>query len=399
MPVYEVSSLFIDTVTGQSIDVYRSFTIGNSDYSAFVTNWPKISRKWNDLKPKKATIKLANQDQTFNFFRTSPETLTNSCEVRLGVYYTPSSTESIEVFGGTIGRVSWGNNGTSVSISIVDKFKPFSERVVGTSDDPMDYTLGNYYPSDIAWFLVTSYGGLSSIQSSSNPDIDYLSWSDWDDYFTDNSVVVKAKFDGQKVMEGLRKIGRITGSSIYEENGRVTFARFNTSSVEPFAVGSGANLSIGLTMDDESIINKQIVFADYDTNSSYYKVVVNDEDTSSVNSFGLRERVEKDSSIWYVNSLAAIDYAQRSVVVNKLPKQNFKIKTGLHLLARAVGETVSLTADTVGINEDVFRIMDYSLDMDKCTFTAGVDTTQLRTFFVLDDAVLGLLDETYNPLG
>lgn len=399
MTVYSVSSLFIDTSQEQAVTPVRNFYIGNSDYSSFVTGWPKVTRRWNEIKPNKVTVKVANQNKTFNFFKSDPVKLRASSRVEIGVQFTTSSSEVYTIFEGTVGKVNFTGDGTTANISLIDKVKPFSERVVGSSDDPLDYTTSNYYPADIAWYLVTSYGGLSTVTSTSNPDIDYQSWSDWRAVFSDNSVVCNARFDGQKLNECLRKIGRITGSSIFEENGKLNFSRFSTSSSGAAPVNSNAFFNISLNIDDARIINKQIVNADYDTTSKYFKITVNDESTYSVNSYGLREQLEKDSKLWYVNSVAALDYAQRAVDINKDPPEKYRIKTGVQLLARAVGETIQITHDPLDLSEDVFRIMGYTFDVDRCSGSYDLDKTQLRTFFTLDDAVLGLLDQATNPLG
>ena len=222
---YSVSSAFYSVVRRQQVTAVRKFIIGNSDYSNLVTKWPKISRDWNSIKAKTATVNVANNEQAFNFLYLNPHILNAQCYVQMGVVLDTGSHEVFNVFQGTIGKIRYNRNGAAASISIVDKFKSFTERVVGGKDQIISFLDSNYLVSDIAWILATSYGGLSNVWSTSNPDIDFQAFLRWAEVFSNNSVYVNAYFDGQKVAEVMRKIGRMTGTNILEENGQITFTR------------------------------------------------------------------------------------------------------------------------------------------------------------------------------
>lgn len=397
MPIYNVSSLFIDTAESKTPTIVRKFLIGSSDYTEYVVKWPSINREWNSIKPKNVTIPVANNLGTFNFFNNDPITLTNTCSIQVGFQYTPTSSELLTILSGRIGRVA--QDGTRSQISIIDKMKTFAERVVGSRDVPVEFLTSNHLPSDIAWILVTSYGGLDATASTSNVDINYEAFLAWASVFSSDSVFMQGFFDGQKVVEALRKIGRMTESSIIEENGKLNFARFDLTSVSPYPIPQQAITKLATTIDDSIIINRQIVNAAYNVGSGEFTVVADDTVTASINSYGLREQVAEDKNIWYVNSVSALNFAQRKTNVYGLPYTQYTVSTGVQPIARAVGETVGLTYEFLSLAGDTYRIMGYKFDLERCEYTLSVDASQVLTFFRLDVDTYSALDETYNPLG
>lgn len=395
MSTYDVSSAFLNEVIQTAPGFQRKFYVGSDDYSDYVTKWPKISRKWNDLKPKKLSITVANQENDFGGFITDKTRLRDFCTVEIGVEVAVDSYEYIQAFGGTISALSFRKNG-DCTFSIEDKLKPLGERVVGSDESPVAYS--GDLASDIAWELLTTHGGLSDVESTSNPDINYSNFLEWAEVFSNDSVFMSTDFTGQKVTQCIKTLGRMSASGIFEENGKVNFGRYSVSSVEPFSLDAGAVLSLDMKIADSSIINKQHVKAGYSVESDYHTIEVFDVSTVSVDSFGLREEIEEDDKLWYISSATAHNFAQRQITLYASPFEDYSIRTALPLLGRAIGETVAVTYAQLSVS-DTFRIMGHSIDIDKMEITAEIDATQLSAIFTLDDATNGLLDETYNPLG
>lgn len=392
---YDVSSAFLAEVVKTGPGVSRKFYVGSDDYSDYVTKWPKIQRKWNDLKPKSISITVANQENDFSGFITNKTRLRDLCSVEMGIEVAVNSYEYVQAFTGTIRNLRF-NKGGDMTFSIVDKLKPLSERIVGTDESPQIYSQD--LVSDVAWDLLTTYGGLSSIESTSNPDINYSGFLSWAEIFSNDTVLIGSKFTGQKVTECIRSLGRMSASGIFEEDGKINFARYSVASVEPFSLEPGAVLSLDMQIADDSIVNKQHVKAAYSITSDYHTVEVFDTSTASVNSFNLREEVEDSDKIWYTTSATAQNFAQRQTSLYAEPYEDYTIKTALPLLGRAIGDTIAITYSQLGV-ADTFRLMGYNLDLQKLEFNAEIDATQLSAIFTLDDATNGLLDETYNPLG
>ena len=176
---YDVTSWFVEQTLLKVAEPIRKFTIGSSDYSCAVVRWPKFKKSWNDIRPTSFTISLVNDDQMFNFFRSDKTTLRQDCTLEIGYSHVDSDDELITLFSGKTDHVRF--EGGKCNVTVTDKFKQLSDRVVGTSDEKVSYTGSNYLPADIAWWAITSYGGYDVTTSTANTDIDWDSWLAWSD--------------------------------------------------------------------------------------------------------------------------------------------------------------------------------------------------------------------------
>lgn len=395
--MHDVSSDFKLAMEGKSPNIIRRFTIGTSDYSAFVIKWPKIGRKWNEIKPQRITINLANQNKTFNFFEGTPSEMNTNCLIDFGIEYAVGSEETINLFTGKINRMTFSN--ANVTIGLTDKIKPFSEVILGTSDVPLEFTNSDYLPSDVAWWLVTSYGGLSTVESTSNPDINFDSFSQWAKVFSDSSIFINAHFDGKKLNEAIRKIGKMTRSTIIVENNKLEFARYDSSSNDPFSVGSEFMYQFSIDIDEKEVINKQIVHAGFAVESRFYQYAVFDTDTPSVNSYGLHEELEEDPNVWYVNSASAFDLASRVIFTQKNPIKKYNYNSGIANSFLQVGDLVGINDGFHNVSGDTVRVMGYQIDLEKSVVKYEADASQILSFFILDDATKGTMDTAANLLG
>lgn len=394
---FSVTSWFVDQATLRSSTPKRVFTIAGSDYSSRVLKWPTIKREWNAIRPTNLTIGLTNEDGALNFFRTDKTKLRVQCQVRIGFTHPTSGDELITQHQGYIEQIRYSDG--SAELSIVDNMKEFAERVLGSDDTPLSYTGSNYLPSDIMWWLCTSYGGKSAVASTSNPDIDYTSFAALAQVFSNDSLFIQAQFKGTKLNEALRKLGRMTDAGIYDEGGKITFARFTESNSVESMIGSTEARSIELRIDDTLIVNKQWVYANYNTTSGQWAINCFVVETPSVNSFGLREAIEKDESVWYVSSATAQNLAQRRTLFTLEPPELYTIDTTLVVLHRQIGDMVRLTDPLLSVTSaDSWRIMSYAKDLDTGKSRVIVSNERIAQPFILDHDVYGLLDQNYNFL-
>lgn len=289
--------------------------------------------------------------------------------------------ELITIFSGKTEKISYNKGGASVIL--VDKFEQLSNRVVGTSEQPLMYTGSNYLPSDIAWWLVTSYGAYSTIESTSNPDINYTDFLEWASVFSEGSILVNAEFTGQKVIECLKKIGRITNSAIYEADGKISFKRFGIADTNVTSIDNSVIEDLKLSFDIDRVVNKQYAYGMYDPTSDQWGLAVFDESSISVDSYGLREQVEKDENVWYVNSVSALDFAQRMTNQYDDPFDIIELTTYLPAVLRVVGETMSVVDSFHGVSQG-FRIMGTELNLDNGVTRFDLDRSQFKAAFTLD---------------
>lgn len=289
--------------------------------------------------------------------------------------------EIISLFSGETRGVKYSKE--DCTLTIVDKFNQLSERQVGTSDVPVEYVDSNYLVSDIAWWAVTSYGGMSAIESTSNPDIDYEAFADWASVFSGDSVYMNGMFDGQKVTEILRKVSRNTHSGIFIKENKLSFHRFNLPDTAITSLAEDELINIDLAFRTDDIINRQYVSGDYDATSNYHKITVFDQSTYSVNSFGLKENTLKDDNLWYVDSASALNLSQRMISSSADPDDSLTVKAPLIGLPRLIGETITVNDNFHSITE-AYRILTHKIDMDKGTTEFTIDRTQLVDGFLLD---------------
>jgi len=377
---YSVTSSFIAESRGSAPNVVRSFTFGGSDYTDHVMQWPRISRRWDEIQPKTITIKLANGDQAFNFIQADKTKLEGQAVLSMGF-----DAETIELFAGTVRKVAYNNE--ICSLTIVDKFQQLSERIVGKSDDPVSYTSSNYLPSDLAWYAVTSYGGYSNVKSTSNVDIDYAAFETWAAVFSGDSVLMQARWTGQKVTEILKKISRQTHSAIFIKESKLTFHRFSLADTNISSLGPDQIHNMQLSFATDDITNRQYVALLYSVTSDYHTATIVAAVTPSVNSFGLKENLIKDDTLWYVDSASAINLAERLLLSNAAPDDHINITAGLVGLPRLIGETITVGDAFHSINQS-YRILEHSIDMDKGITQFGIDRTQLFGGFILNTSSL-----------
>lgn len=380
MSHFNVSSSFISQTRSKKFDPVRTFTIASSDYSERVLKWPKFNFKWDDIRPKNVQLRLSNEDGGMNFLRNDKTLMRGTSILAMGIVG-----ETIELFEGEITDIEF-NKGIC-TVTITNKFQQLSDRKMGTSDSPVDYTTSNYLPSDMAWWAITSYGGYSTVQSTSNPDIDYTSFNDWAAIFSGDAVLVQGIFDGQKVTEVLRKIARNTHSAIFINQNKLHFHRFGIADASVTSLSDTEVMNAKLRFSTRDVINRQLVSGDYDVDSDFHQFTVFDESSVSVDSFGLKENIVKDVNFWYVNSQSAINFAQRRILANADPDDRILVDTTLVGLPRVIGETIYYEESFFGISES-YRIMAQDIDMDKGKTSFDIDRTQLTNAFILDTSTL-----------
>lgn len=379
-----VSSWFIEQLSNKNPDLVVQFTIGSSDYSGYVNRWPTIRKSWDDARTQKVSLTLANNNKAFNFLIDDKTKMRETCSIKIGFHHVSSGDELISVFTGTTEKVVFSEGYAKVTLA--DKFSQLADRVMGTKDSPVTFT-DSALPSDLAWSAVTSYGGFSAIASDSNPDIDYASYLEWSSVFSNDLVYMNGNIEGIKVSEVLKRISQRTLSAIYvDHENKLTFKRFSLIDSASLTLSKEiVDISIGIDITDT--VNKHYVYGGYVPDSRSWGIVVYNELTSSVNSFGLKEEVDKDDAIWYVTSGSAINMAQRKTLTAGAPYDNIEIQSTLLPLSQRIGDNIRLVDSFYDIDAG-FRLMGYSVNLHTGVFKCMVDRSQYGNPFVLDVSTL-----------
>lgn len=383
---YQVTSWFIDQLSARQSAPKRVFTIGTSDYSDRVRKWPTIKRKWDDVRPQSITLDLVNGDAVLNAIRNNKTLLAETCAIQFGFTHPTSGDELITMFSGTMDKVRYSDG--LCAVTLLDKFKRLSERVMGTRDDPVVFS-GSTLPSDIAWAAITSFGGYSAIESTTNPDINFESFQAWAAVFSADTVLTDAFIEGKKCTDVLKRVARYTQSAIYIEDDKFAFHRFSAADSNQTTLDNDTIKDLTLEIDDSDIVNKQYVYGAYDTTSGDWFIQTNFVSSSSVNTYGLREQIEKDDTIWYTTSVSALNMAQRVISTAGEPYDRISVDTTLYGALRQVGETIAIEDPFFeGAINGGYRVMEYSLNLNDGAYSARLDKSQFASPFRLDYSLL-----------
>lgn len=375
-----VSSWFYEQLQLRTSQPRRVLTLCGSDYTDRVYKWPQV-RRTAEVQSVKVDIQLANTDGGLNDYYAETYRIPGECKLQMGFTHPDSGDEMIDVFTGYIKKVSYTDKYCKVTLR--DRLFDFSERVVGDGDAPV--TFSHELVSDIAWTLCTCYGGLSAVQSGSNPDVDWDSFGEFAAVYSNDNVRCSAHYEGEKIAEALTRLAQYTDAAIWVEgDGRLHFRRYSEPSSLDFVVTRNDQVELTIDVDGVSMVNRQWVDWDYSVESDYWAATCFAVDTTSVNTFSLREDRVQDETIWFVNSDSALNMAQRRVGLLRYPPKRFSVDTGLIGRHRQIGETIRLVDSFYSISsESGWRFIEDTLDMDRGLSSYLLDeATVLNAFYV-----------------
>lgn len=399
-----VTSFFLSKAQSTKVNsIVKKFTFNNSDISAHVTAYDTIAHHAGDVIGADFVLDVENASQIFNSLLTDKTQFFKDGAFEFGFVNEQGSEDLVQFFGGVLTKVHFRKGGAKLHFQ--DKLALLEDKFIGSDDSPVSYTGSNYNPADLTWYWVTSYGGLSTVKSDSNPDIDYTTWQSWWTQFDDDSVVAQAYFDGQSVADALEAVAKLTDSVIYDEgDNRLDFARWTgVTSQTHILTNSHIRGDLSVQMTGREIINRVNVLIGYDPSSETWAGTITRANTASVNSYGVYEATYDDSNVWFVNSVAAINQADRIVFRRREPNTKVKATTPLVFLDAVVGDMVQITSSVHSFDQKMMTLTGYSVDTDGYTMELEIDEGFGRASgrvqgFLLDDAYWGILDAAYNPL-
>jgi hypothetical protein len=381
---FSVSSWYYSQMLSPVSSPVRQFIFGSSDYSSKVVEWPKFSRSGQNVVSSKPSLTLDNADGAMNFVMDAIWCFPNTCQCKWGYTHPVSGTEYVPLFTGKVFEVEYSES--KCKLNLRDKLWDMTNINLGSVDSNISYN--NYTPAMMA-FLLMGIGGLSQIGSSTNPDIDFLSYSNTYYDFWNDSVVVSVKYQGEKVLEGLSGLSIYSDMAIWQEgNGKMYMKRYGMPSSLDFVVTRREYTDLKIVLEGVSLVNKAWVYGLYQPESQYWALNAYMIDTISVNTYGLREQVLKDSSVWYVDSNSALNRGARITRILSKPPKKFELTTPMIGLHRQMGETIRIVEPFFNVGSNTaWRIVELEFDMEKG-----------KTKYVLDEALPGnsfLLDVDY----
>jgi hypothetical protein len=396
---WTVSSGFQSQAEGSTPkNIVREFTFSGSINSDHVLNFGSISRQGDKVVAGDMSIRVTNTDQIWNDIQVDKTHFLRTATMKLG-FTINNSTETLTVFTGNLTRMR-DSEKAKTSLTFRDVLNPLKKRIIGTQEAPVSFTGSNWNPADMFWTIVTSWGRLSSVQSTSNPDIDYTAFLAWQANLNTLSLQVQGHFEGTQVVNALSIIAEITDSVITGEgDGKIYTYHFLPELDSTPRVYNDSNMErISRSININDLINDSKVLFGYNVSSDTWAGATTEVFSSSVDSYGVYEKIFDSTTIWHVNSTSATSFLARAVSRFRNPIEEVKIRTGLTGILDQVGDQIQLTTAVMSYNASIFKVMEIDINLDKGRVDLEVQEDLSNNWFFLDHAILGLLDQDYNPI-
>src|SRR3989304_498532 len=157
----------------------------------------------------------------------------------------------------------------------------------------------------------------------------------------------------------------------------------------------------GLSTTADSILNKVTVQMSYNTEQSTWAGQVVQVNTVSVGSYGIFEAIYDDTNIWHINSVSAMNLAQRIIYRRGNANAVIKCKTPLRFLDIDFGDDIEFESQVYSISNKILSLKKYGINIETAIMTLEMDEGYGRgggrgDGFRLDDNYNGLFDPRYN---
>ncbi len=378
----DVSSWFVEESQKQFLSPSRRFFIGGSDYSEKVLRWPKLRHQAGTIDLGTISLTLANRDRAFQFFVESDFSLTTSCEIALGLTHPESGEERVSLYVGEPGAVTFSKNGTEARLQLQGKTKRLTDSALGTDAESggLNFTDSAYYPSDLLWTLVTCYGGLSTVESTSNPDMDYGKWLDWRELNVIRDVRVKGYFTGQKIFQVLNTLAMMDSMVILFKNAKLDFAPIIDAYGETtFSFNPKRIVDLRVRVDPTEVCNEFSVETDYDQTNRKFKTETTRVNSASQLAFGRRSGRFGSQAVWFDTLNDGKYLAEDMVRFRQAPEPLVFLRTplggGIHV---TVGDVVSFTDSVFQLGDKEFRVVSQGFDLEQGSIDFELEPAKQR---------------------
>jgi len=385
--------------------IVQRFTFNGSDATALVTSFGSFSWHSDGIIGSDMVIEVENASQVFNsvldnkvnyFFKNG--------QFDFGYKTEAGGEDVLTIFKGTCEKITLKD--TAGFLTFKNLLSNLAKKYVGSSvDSSTAVNYINYNPASMTWSVLVTYGGLSSVASTSNPDINYAAFSSWSAIFADNSILVSAHFTGESVLDVIELVQEITDSSVYAEYGnKLNFARWTNSGSRTALTDAHMGLKpIPMQTTGEFMANVVNVGINYDYATNSWAGRVTAQNTSSIGSFGSFSKNYEGTVIWHTTSATALNLAQRLAYRRSEPNISLDVETPLAFLDSSIGDEFEITTQIYSFSAERFTLKGFEIDIPEKKMLLKFDQGFGRfagklNNFVLDDSINGLLDQTYNGL-
>ena len=364
----DVSTWFATALRATHLAPTRRFLLGGSDYSASVLRWPRLRFRATNIDLGTTTITLENHAGGLLFLTQSGALPGTTCEISLGLTHPQSGTEFLSLYTGTPSHLRYEQGGQVLRLMMQGKTRSLTQITLGTevTSEGIDYTGSAWYPADMAWSLLTSHGGLSSVASTSNPDIDYASWLQWQDADDVRDVRVQGYFTGEKLYQAIQDLAVMDSRGVGFHNSRIRFSDMFDAQQDPvMELDPDWVVEQSLSISPDGVVNEFAVDAGYDPATGKYDYRYVKTNTASVVDYGLRSGRFSGRGLWFYMAKEARYLAEDQVRAGRQPLAALQVRCPLTgALTLTPGDVVTVTASHLGLAGARHRLMQQEIDLD-----------------------------------
>ncbi|MDH4249446.1 MAG: glycoside hydrolase, partial [Deltaproteobacteria bacterium] len=364
----QVSSWLLEQLTQQRSQPVRRFTLGGCDYSDYVLRWPVLQYRADTIDLGTTQLEISNPRNSFYFFVGCDRALTTSAEISLGFMHPTSGEETLTLYQGVPTHFQFAAGGSRLRLQLQGQTRRLTNAVLGSDIESkgLDFTGSAHLPCDLAWTLITSFGGFSSVKSSSNPDLDYPSWEAWLQSDRLKDVRVHAYLTGEKVYQVVNALAILDSRMITFQKGRILFSGMHQSWGERGQLMSlDQVLDLSWQGDPSQVINQFTVEAGYQPSKGKFLDSVTRADSDSMAAYGIHSGRYGSRGVWFVNGTDGYYLAEDQVRFYRQPQ--LVVTAGLPLgegLVQEVGTVVWLVHSGFSPQGENFRITAQEIDLN-----------------------------------
>jgi hypothetical protein len=363
------------------------------DESARIEDFGVVNRRGDNLTSGDLILPLRNSDKYWDDIISNMQNhFLKYGEMRVSFDTIPA--EYITVFKAQLENARYNSDGAELSFR--DRMVYFSQKKVGSSQNPINYYGGDYNPADLVWSVLTVYGGLSGLTDPSNPDIDYNAWLTWKLYMSTCQYKIRGRFTGQTILDILNQVGAITSSTFYTEgDGKIRCVFWiGQDTADIFSYGEDRKEDIVvLDIDRLNMVNRYVIYYGYNPATETWAGNVVVEDLSSQAIYGVLEDVADSDVLWHSIYQSAFDFATRELDETKKPKQECRFNAFLSAFTQQVSDGIKLTDSCHNLTNQGMKVESLSFDVNNMKVVISGYLTTLFHFLILDDTYYGVLDD------
>lgn len=377
-----VTSWFAAQAARPHLAPRRRLLLGGEDHSERVLRWPALAARLESIDLGTAAVELSNIGGRFNGLLQGGALLTTSCEIALGLTHPQSGTEWAVLYTGQPSHVTFSANGAEVAVQLQGKTRTLMDLALGgaATSAGLDFTTSAWHPADLAWLLVTSHAGLSAVQSTSNPDVDYAGWRAWRESDVVRDVRARAYFTGEKVYQALADLARLSGMAVGFASGRLFFADLYGAFAAQGALPLEHALELSVTVDPAALVNRFTVEADYNPATGRHAAQLTRVHSGSQARYGPRAGRYGPRGVWHATANDGRYFVEDQLRFGRDPVPRVAVRAslagGLH---RTPGDVVTLTHTPLGLAGE-FRVVARELDVQEAALRLELEPARHRAW-------------------